>query len=92
MQAMIKGIQEFLYDWHFAPDGLWREVNPQYQPFKASSHKGLIALLRISVPAIGTERSARVSEALRQAGYRVIHFQDGSCAVQRDTRPRKAVA
>ena len=92
MYAMIDGIREFMYQWQFAPDGLWREVNPEYQPLKASSHRGLIALLRISVPAIGDARSLRVTEALRQAGYRIIELEDGSFAVQRDTRPRRAVA
>ena len=89
---MINGIQEFLYQWHFAPDGLWREINPQYQPFQANSRRGLIALLRISVPAIGDARPVLVTEAIRQAGYQILTLEDGSCAIQRNTQPQVAVA
>jgi hypothetical protein len=77
MQEMVKGIQSFLYQWRFAPDGLYRQLNPHNQPFSAPTHEALIALLRVSVPAIGRTRAARVSDAIRLAGYEVIKDQDG---------------
>lgn len=91
MQTLADGIRTFLHDWQFADDGIWRQVNPTYQPLTARSREGLIALLRISVPAIGSTRSARVADAIREAGYQVIEV-DGLYSIQRNTQSAVAVA
>ena len=58
-------------------------LNPDHQPFTARSHIGIIRLLRISVPACSGARSARIAEAIRQAGYQVIEDSEG-CYIERN--------
>ena len=87
MSPLAKALSHFLYQWHFASKGIWRDINPRFERFSARSHMGLIALLRISVPAIEKDtRSVRIAEAIREAGYAVIE-DDAGVYIERCSKP-----
>lgn len=81
-------IERFLYEFRF---GNWMGCNPQYKQLSASSRVGLLALIRIAVPACGKARDARLAEAIRLSGYDV--FEDAAgFYIERQTTPAVAVA